>query len=858
MNQRPTLPIDAILADIEAALERPGQNLVIEAAPGAGKTTAIPLALMRPGGILSKRRDQGKPYKALVLEPRRIAARMAASTCANWANSDLGDAVGYRVRFENAVSQNTQLCFVTQALYLRMLLGSPRLDDYAFVIFDEFHERNIASDLALALTLALQKSTRPDLQIMAMSATLDAQPVADYLGAQSFRNQGRTFPITVHHANYQRKQGSSGPSLLRTLMQIQSEAIPGHILVFLPGLAAIEKQAQLIQSWATSNRMQVHRLHGSMNKAAQKDVVAPSQARKIILATNVAESSVTIPGIGVVVDFGLAKISRSDLVTGKTLLEEKSISKASAIQRSGRAGRTGPGVAFRLYSEADFQRRSPFERPEIERLDPTSTLLTIAALGHAPRSFAWFEAPKDGPLQAALSQLTALELLSNEKITALGQLCSQLPLDPPAARCVVEIARGDIGIAAKVGALLSIDEKTLRTLSRFRPANDESDVLAELSAWDIAQKRDGRNDPNLRVLEQHRRSILGTLTRHRRELDALGEGLWANFESNEREDWIRCCVAQGFIQSLGKLETPKKPNSRIVMARGGSTNRHETSSVLGNTPWVVVLSSQERGGKSQALRLSAVQEEWLLELSCAMQSKIKVDFDDQRQEVRASEALVIGQVTVEESPLEDLPPAGIDLLYKKTVAAGLPNFFDLALLEQFLARCAFVHRYRPELPAPTMENLHRAWREQCAQHRKFSSLKESNFVGYFRHLYHEHLSSIDALAPSHITLNSGRRLTLNYEGDREPGVSSRLQDFFGSKVGPTIMQGQVPLRLHLLAPNGRDVQVTTDLAGFWERHYPNLRKTLMRRYPKHAWPEDPENAEPPKPRGPRRPRGKKK
>lgn len=856
MARRPALPIDAILGEIEAALATPGNNLVIEAAPGAGKTTAVPLALLSKGGLVEQRARQGRPHKILVLEPRRIAARMAAGTCANWAGTALGDRVGYRVRFESAVSEQTELCFVTQALYLRMLLGNPHLEDYAMVLFDEFHERNLASDLALALTLALQREARPDLQIVAMSATLDAEPVARYLDAQSFRHEGRSFPVTIHHQSYSRKQGSSGgPSLLRTLMQIESEAIPGHILVFLPGLGAIETQAQQIAAWAQAQKVQVHRLHGSMSKSAQKEVVAPSPERKIILATNVAESSVTIPGIGVVVDFGTAKIARSDLLTGKTLLEERPVSRASAVQRSGRAGRTAPGHAFRLYSEADFKRRAPFERPEIERLDPTSTLLSIAALGHDPCQFPWFEAPKAGALQSAMGTLESLGMMREGGITELGKLAAQLPLDPPAARCVVELARVDPHIAARVGAILGVDESTLSGLHRYRPATDLSDVQADLSAWTLAEKKRHSATPSVRILNQHRDSIARTLSRQRPALKALGPGIFANFSQEEHEDWIRCCLALGFQRALGKLESPNQPSSRIVLARAGSALRHESSTVQGGCTWVVVLSGQERGGKSYATRLSAVQEEWLLEISTALQSKNKVEYDEQRQEVRASEAWVIGQVTVEESPLDTLPPAGVDLLVKKSMAAGFNHFFDLKALQQFLARCAFVHRFVLTVPTPTMADVEQSWRRLCAAYRKFSQLKEANFVAHFRHEYQEHLQSIDTLAPTHISLASGRRLALTYEGDREPGVSSRLQDFFGSKKGPSVAQGQVPVRLHLLAPNGRDVQVTTDLEGFWERHYPGLRKTLMRRYPRHAWPEDPENAEPPKPR-PRRPKRK--
>lgn len=855
MAQRPALPIDAILGDIEAALQRPGCNAVIQAAPGAGKTTAIPLHLLGPQGLLAKRRDQGLADKVLILEPRRIAARMAAQTCANWSDGKLGNTVGYQVRFERATSEHTQLCFVTQALYLRILLGSPQLEGYGLVIFDEFHERNLASDLALALTLGLQKSARPDLQIIAMSATLDAGPVANYLNAESFSHEGRSFPVQIHHSSYQRKQVGTANALLRVLHQIDAENIPGHVLVFLPGLAAIEKQAKLISSWTSARGIEVHRLHGSMNKAAQQNVVAPSGQRKIILATNVAESSVTIPGIGIVVDFGTAKISRCDLLTGKTLLEEKAISRASAVQRSGRAGRTAPGVAFRLYSEADFKRRAAFERPEVERLDPSSTLLAIAALGYDPQRFPWFEPPKDSQLQASLQELESLELVRDRKITPIGELAAQLPLSPSAARCVVELGRGDLEMAAKIGALLSVDDKTLGALRKYMPASDESDLLAELSAWRMAKKRRAGVEACLKQLEQHESSIRATLRRHQSALKQLGPGLQSDFSTQDQESWVRCCIALGHLRALGKIEDPNNPGSRIVMAQGGSAYRHESSTVTGANPWVVVLSSQERAGKTQAQRLSAVEEEWLLELGSGLESKTKVSYLEARQEVRATQALMIGQVVVEEQELDTLPPAGVDLLYKKSMAAGLANFFDLPVLQQFLARCAFVKRYRPDTPVPTMEDVQHSWRALCSQHTRFSQLKDANFLAQFRYEYQEHLGDIDTLAPTHIKLPSGRRLALSYEGEREPGISSRLQDFFGSKSGPAIMQGQVPLRLHLLAPNGRDVQVTTDLAGFWERHYPGLRKTLMRRYPKHAWPEDPENAEPPKPR-PRRPRKK--
>lgn len=859
-RQRPELPIDAILGEIERALDGPGRNLVVQAAPGAGKTTAIPLRLLDSQGILEKRRAQGLASKVLVLEPRKIAARMAASTCAQWGQSELGDRIGYQVRFERAAGPQTQLCFVTQALYLRMLTGNAQIPDYGVIVFDEFHERNLSSDLALALTLELQRSSRPDLQIVVMSATLDAEPVARYLDAPVFSHEGASFPITIHHLAYQRKQAEQGgPSLLRCLSEMQKDVSQGHILVFLPGIASIERQAQSISAWAKSQRMQIHRLHGSMSKQEQQAVVAPSEIRKIILATNVAESSVTIPGVTAVVDFGLAKISRSDLLTGKTILEERRISRACAIQRSGRAGRTAPGHAYRLYSEGDFSRRAAFDSPEVQRLDPVSALLTLCALGHNPQSFAWFEAPKAGALTHALERLRQLDFLDESGITPLGRIAAQLPLDPMAARSVIELARVDLEIAAKTAALLAIDDKQRRALEKLRPTADACDLLAELSAWRLAEQ--GKGSPQAtacaKTLAQHRASIAKTLRRQATTLKALGPGLHENFDKDSREDWIRCALALGYAQALGKIDAPGRPGGRIVMARGQSAQQSDSSIMRSESPWVVVLSAHQRASTNYADRLSAVEEEWLLELGSNVEQKIKLSYDDDRQEVNASQALTIGQLVIEEEKLSQLPPSGVDLLFKKSMAAGLNHFFELEQVEQLLARFAFLNRYRPELPTPCMPEVHAAWRELCCECRRFSELKNAAFPARFAQRYQEHLHSLDQLAPTHIRLASGRRLKLRYAGDREPGASTRLQDFFGLREGPTVMAGQVPVRLHLLAPNRRDVQVSCDLAGFWERHYPGLRKTLMRRYPKHAWPEDPITATPPAPR-PARPTKKKK
>lgn len=858
-RQRPELPIDAILGEIERALDGPGQNLVVQAAPGAGKTTAIPLQLLAAQGILERRHAQGLASKVVVLEPRKIAARMAATTCARWGQSELGDRIGYQVRFERAAGPQTQLCFVTQALYLRMLTASAQIPEYGVVVFDEFHERNLSSDLALALTLELQRNSRPDLQIVVMSATLDAEPVARYLDAPIFSHEGASFPITIHHLAYQRKQAEQGgPSLLRCLSEMQKDISHGHVLVFLPGIASIERQAQSIAAWAQKQNMQIHRLHGSMSKQEQQAVVAPSEIRKIILATNVAESSVTIPGVTAVVDFGLAKSSRSDLLTGKTILEERRISRACAIQRSGRAGRTAPGHAYRLYSEGDFSRRAAFDIPEIQRLDPVAALLTLCALGHDPLRFAWFEAPKEGAMGHALERLRQLDFLDEEGITPLGRIAAQLPLDPMAARSVIELARVDPEIASKIAALLAIDDKQRRALEKLRPACDPCDLLAELSAWRLAERGKGSVQAATcaKTLAQHRSSIAKTLRGQARELKALGPGLYENFDESSREEWIRCTLALGFAQSLGKMDAPGQAQTRIVMARGQSAQQSESSIMRSESPWVVVLSAHQRAKVNQADRLSAVEEEWLLELGSNVQQTVKLNYDDARQEVHATQALTIGQLVIEEEKLTQLPPAGVDLLFKKSMAAGLNFFFELEELEQLLARFAFLQRYRPDLPTPGMPEVHAAWRELCAECRRFSELKNAAFPARFAQRYQEHLATLDQLAPTHIRLGSGRRLKLRYAGDREPGLSTRLQDFFGLREGPSVMGGQVAVRLHLLAPNRRDVQVSCDLAGFWERHYPGLRKTLMRRYPKHAWPEDPISAKPPAPR-PSRPRKKK-
>jgi ATP-dependent helicase HrpB len=801
----PALPIDAHLPAILEALRGKGR-LVLAAEPGAGKTTRVPRALLDAGLL-----GQGECW---VLEPRRLAARLAAARVAAELGEPLGLRVGYAVRFEQRVSRETRIRFVTEGLLLRRLQDDPELRGISTVLLDEFHERHLQTDLAVTLLRRLQGSSRPDLRLAAMSATLDPGPVAAFLDADVLTCPGRPFPVEIHH----QVRPDARPLELQVAEAVEGlyrNGLKGHTLVFLPGAAEIRKCLRSCAAAAEARGLRLLPLHGSLGFEAQQEAVAPSDRPKVILSTNVAESSVTLEGVAAVVDSGLGREAAHSPWSGLPSLRTVRISQARCVQRAGRAGRTGPGVCLRLFTLAEFNARAPFDPPEILRTDLAEPLLSLADLGLAGTDLAWFEAPPPQALaqaEALLRNLGALDAQAH--ITPLGRRMAKRPLHPRLARLVA--AGEDLGIPAlaRLGAVLleTGDLGPRRDLGpRGAPGGHalDSDLLARLDQFlDPAGA-----DPAL-------------LRQARLGFKALGGG---SLEGDE-ESLLKALVS-AYPDRIAKVGG----NGTCTFAGGGGARLAPQCRVR-RAEWILALEAEGLGGQTQVLAASRLEPDWLLDA-----------FPDS---VRDTEELVFnpvhGRVDLHACLwFKDLPmlesrrPAPPGHPGAAQVLAGAAEGSATEPLDGLLARTSFLAKVRPDLGLPPEAELRGAiLAEACEGLGNLRDLQGTDWPGAARRVLGKDAARLlDSWAPEWTQLPK-RRVRINYGGEA-PWIESRLQDFLGLKEGPRIAGGAVPLVLHLLAPNQRAVQVTTDLAGFWKRAYQELRQQLSRRYPRHSWPEDP-------------------
>jgi ATP-dependent helicase HrpB len=763
--------IDALIPDIVASL-RQSPNLVIEAAPGAGKTTRVPPALLQLGGGI------------LVLEPRRIAARMAARRVAAEMGESVGETVGYQVRFEETAGPRTSLRFLTEGVLTRRLLRDPELRGVSTVILDEFHERHLETDLALALLRRLQKTKRPELRLVVMSATLDAGPVREFLGgAPVLKSEGRLFDLSIHWTPY-----SASPlenQVASALESVIARNIPGDVLVFLPGAAAIHRATRACDPIARRHNLLLTQLYGDLPPAEQDRAIEPAAQRKVILSTNIAESSITIDGVRVVIDSGLARIAADSPWTGLPSLEIGRISKASATQRAGRAGRTAPGTIIRLYTAEDFHRREDHDAPEIVRRELSQMCLQLESMGiHDPASMEWLTTPPIAALQASENLLDRLQARGAD-----AEELAAMPLHPRLGRLMLETERADIGDSGcRVAALLSSGQRVRST--------------------DLFVALDEERDPRTRaVYDQLRRHVRPGKTKYNDE--ALAKAVLAAFPDR-----------------VGR----RRPNGVVLLSNGSS------AAITGNPPqngeFLVAIDAEDN-----LLRLACrIEPEWLID---GIIERSQLEWNRQSQRVESVSALLYNELVIEETrggTIDDVKAA--KLLATKATEAGVNRFINSEELEAFLARVEFAAEHSSMNPL-TETDVQKAFEEICYGLRSFADIERAA-AGLLPALERTRdQRTLDHIAPARLRLQGGRNTKVNYERGKPPWVASRLQDFFGMTESPRVANGKVPLVIHLLAPNQRPVQTTTDLAGFWQRLYPQLRKELGRRYPKHAWPEKP-------------------
>ncbi len=699
----------------------------------------------------------------LVLEPRRIAARMAARRVAEEMGEKPGESVGYQVRFEEVSSARTRLRFLTEGVLTRRMISDSELKGVGTVVLDEFHERHLETDLALALLRRLQLGRRPDLRIAVMSATLDAGPVARFLGdCPVLRSEGRLFELTVSHTPY-----SAAPLEAQVASAVEGVLNePGDILVFLPGAAEIRRSMRACEDIARRRDALLLPLYGDLSPAEQDLAVTPADRRKIVFSTNIAESSITIDGVRVVIDSGLARIPFDSPWTGLPSLETRRISKASARQRAGRAGRTGPGRVIRLYTAEDFHRRPDHDDPEILRRELSPMCLQVD-----PSSVEWLDAPPDAAVRAARALLEGLDL---------PKTAARQPVHPRIARLLLTaeaLGAGDHG--CRVAALLSSGQ-------RVQTLHDDPDQRTRA------------------VYEQLRRFVKRGRTN---DDDAIGRAILAAFPDRVARRGP-CGVA---LLSNGKSAAVERAPSEFFVA----------------------IDVEDR------VRLaSPIEPEWLMD---HVTERAQVEWNRQAERVEAVNALLYDELVIDETrggTVDD--EAAARLLAAKVMEAGVDRFVNREDLDAFLARAEFAAAHS-SLPAPTEADVLAAMTELCYGLRSFADVEKS-VVGLIPTLERRlDPNLLERIAPARLKLPSGRTTRVNYERGKPPWIASRLQDFFGLTETPRVAGGQVALVVHLLAPNQRAVQTTTDLAGFWQRLYPQLRRELGRRYPRHAWPEDPFN-----------------
>ncbi len=832
---RQSLPIDTVLPDLLDALARQ-PAAVLRAPTGAGKTTRVPPALL-DGGLIGRGR-------ILLLEPRRLAARAAARRMACERGGVLGEEVGFHVRFDRCAGPGTRILAVTPGILLRLLHDDPFLESTGAVLFDEFHERGLESDLALGMVRLVQQTVRPELRLVVMSATLAVESVSAYLdGCPIVTGEGRLHPVEILYEP--RPESRPWPVAVAQAVARLLDRTPGDLLVFLPGFHEIRQTARHLEALAGERDLAVVPLYGDLPAEQQDAALLPGSRRKVVLATNVAETSVTVEGVTGVIDTGLARELVYDPGVGLDRLRLVPISRASADQRAGRAGRTRPGVCVRMWSASGHRGRLEQTEPEIRRIDLAGAVLQLLALGEKDvRRFPWFEPPREAVVAQALALLERLGAVVRGELTDLGRVLARLPVHPRLGRLLVEGQRwGHPERAALAAALLSERDPFLRSPDeraeklRMGPPT-HSDVLDRalaLEAFERGGPAGALNRGAARFVLRARDHLLRSLRR-----EAGGEPA-ADMDADEA--LLRALLA-AFPDRLARR---RETGSRRGVMVGGRGVRLAPSSGVTGTELFLCVDVDAGQGESLVRQASAVERDWLP--AERLTTSIEVAFDEKAERVTARR-----RVRFEDLVLEDNPAAlPEDEAVAAVLAAAAGERLDRVLPPDdssaglFRARVRCLRQWMPELALPAFDEaeLREVVTGLCQGCRSFAELRKAPWLEALQgRLSHRQRQAIEREAPERLAVPSGSRIALRYEEGRPPVLAVRIQEVFGLRDTPRIAGGRVAVLLHLLAPNYRPQQVTDDLASFWDNTYPQVRKELRARYPKHAWPEDPWNATP--------------
>ncbi|MHB1533348.1 MAG: ATP-dependent helicase HrpB [Acidimicrobiales bacterium] len=832
------LPVEDSIAALRWALADNGAA-VLQAEPGAGKTTVVPLRLLDEPWLGDGR--------IVVLEPRRVAARAAAARMAELLGQEVGATVGYATRDDRRIGPTTRIEVVTDGILTRRLQRQPAIPGTALVVFDEFHERHLQADLGLALTLDARVGLRPDLRVLMMSATLDAGPLAALLGgAPVVTSRGRTHPVAIRWKARRsdiRLEADVAATVSKTL-----ERDAGDVLTFLPGVGEIRAVAAAL---GAIPGVEVIPLHGGLSPNEQDQVLRSGHTRRVVLSTDVAETSVTIAGVGVVVDAGLVRRPAYDPASGLTRLRTAPASRASADQRAGRAGRTAPGVAYRMWTEAEHLARRPWPDPEMTTVDLAALVLELSVWGAPPDALRWLDPPPPGALSAAGQLLQELGAIGGGRPTELGRRLVELPLHPRLARMLSTASAGERQTAGMLAALLS--ERDI-----LRHQGHDGALTADVAARLAILERGGSDglllvDPS--AVNAVRRRAGEMVRRMRRDRPAR----------ELRRD--RGSGQAGTIRDPGPLLAEAYPD-RIAQRRGDGRYRlrHGAGAVLpdhdplAGADWLVVAEIEGPGGLGRAdgrIRLAAALERADLDRidAAAVQTVRSLDWDEHVDDLRATTERVLDALVLD--TVRGPAPAGPDTtaaLVARAVRTNLTALHWTPGARSLQARSGWARRALgddwPDLSDASLAATAGEWLTPllAGAHGR-ADLGRADPSIAIRAALGARRAELDRLLPPVLALRSGRKVPIDYSGE-QPRVAVRVQELFGTTTHPSVAEGRVPITIALLSPAGRPIQITADLPGFWAGSWRQVRQEMAGRYPRHPWPDDPGSFRPSRPRTP--------
>ncbi|MBO6655297.1 MAG: ATP-dependent helicase HrpB [Pseudomonadales bacterium] len=819
----PDLPINDVLGDIKSTLD--GElSLIIEAPPGAGKTTQVPLALMDEDWLGYNR--------IIMLEPRRLAAKTAAHRMASIIGESPGQTIGYRMRHETRVSDYTKVEVVTEGVFSRMLQSDPSLEGIGLVIFDEFHERNLDSDIALSVCLKMREIFRNEdpLRLIAMSATLDSQKLNSVMQAPVIRSDGRMHPVDIIYGRASQPRDRTVDRIVETTLQAIKDNPDSSLLVFLPGQGEIRQTFDRL-SEKLSSSSNIHPLYGNLSLAEQQAAIEPAvNGRKIVLATNIAETSLTIEGINVVIDSGLAREPSFDPGTGMSRLQTVKISAGSSTQRAGRAGRLEPGRCYRLWSSQQQDQLAPHTTPEVHKADLAGMALQLFQWGfQSPDELTFIDAPKAGNWEQAVSLLNALGALRQDLVSLSehGEAMASVPAHPRLAHLLIKGAEaGNIGKAALLAALLS-DRNPL--------AQENPDITTHLEILSGE-----RSCPH-----QHR----GWLQRTRNQARQFADNVkpiarTSILPEDEIAGYLLACAYPDRIAR-------RRHKGGYQLANGRSVSFAEKQSLDKHTWLAIAEVSGMARSRGDVIRTAAPLKAKLFEgiLSSQVTHKTLLNWDKKADRFIAEKRQQVGQLILSKTPLENVAPEERIAAIINYIREAGPSLLPFSReVKHWQTRVSLARTLDDSLPEQSEEALMQSLDDWLAPYlsdvARLSDLGKIDLVSILKnHLSWEQQQQIDKLTPTEINVPSGNKVKIDYS-QSPPVLATKLQTMFGCTTTPTIMNGKLPLMIHLLSPAGRPLQVTQSLESFWRDLYPEVRKEMKGRYPKHPWPEDPLGATP--------------